>query len=168
MDTSPSSPNILTTTVGFYPVPDLLTALLSLQAGIDLPTDGGLYCFDISQPDTHGMIDYFLRSMGGIHSTIGRSDSEAFRAKHDFDWRAKSAGVVTGPLSEGSLNLREDCERAASVAAGAFKFTVTSTYMLACSLLDCHYNDFKALKMAIAEVLAAQVAGRDKFLGLSS
>ena len=168
MDTSPSSPNILTTTGGSYPVPDLLAALPSLPAGIDLPTDGGLYRFDINQPDTNGMIDFFLRSMGGSRSTIVRSDSEAFCAKHDFGWPAKSAGVVTGPLSEGSLNLREGCERAASVAAGAFKFAVTSPYMLARTLLDCHYNDFEALKMAIAEVLAALVAGRDKFLGLSS
>ena len=63
----PSSPRILTTTVGSYPVPDWLSALPSEQAvidatrvifdtqrqsGIDLPTDGELYRFDVNQgPD---------------------------------------------------------------------------------------------------------------------
>ncbi len=31
------------------------------QAGIDLPTDGELYRFDINHPDTNGMIEYFIR-----------------------------------------------------------------------------------------------------------
>ena len=67
----PSSPAILTTTVGSYPVPDWLSALPSGQAvldatrvvfntqreaGIDLPTDGELYRFDVNHPDTNGMI----------------------------------------------------------------------------------------------------------------
>ncbi|MCH8296268.1 methionine synthase, partial [Candidatus Poribacteria bacterium] len=59
---------ILTTTVGSYPVPDWLVALPSEQAlidatrvvidtqrqhGIDLPTDGELYRFDINHPETN-------------------------------------------------------------------------------------------------------------------
>ena len=36
------------------------------QAGIDLPTDGELYRFDINHPDTNGMIDYFIRPLGGV------------------------------------------------------------------------------------------------------
>ena len=74
-------------------------------------------------------------------------------------FRRKAAGVVEGPLGEGSLNLLADCELAASVAGGPFKFTVTSPYMLARTLLDRHYRDFEELTMAIAGVLAAQVAG---------
>ena len=75
------TPRILTTTVGSYPVPDWLAALpseqalldatrvvfdLQRQAGIDLPTDGELYRFDVNHPDTNGMIDYFVSRLGGI------------------------------------------------------------------------------------------------------
>jgi len=74
-------------------------------------------------------------------------------------FRRKPAGVVTGPIGEGGLNLFADCETAASVAGGEFKFTVTSPYMLSRTLLDNHYADFEALTMAIAEVLADQVDG---------
>jgi 5-methyltetrahydropteroyltriglutamate--homocysteine methyltransferase len=73
-------------------------------------------------------------------------------------FRSKPAAVVRGPITEGVLNLPEDCARAAKVAGGAFKFTLTSPYMLARTLLDTHYHDFAALNMAIADALAAQVA----------
>ena len=43
------------------------------------------------------------------------------------------------------------------VAGKHIKFTVTSPYMLARTLLDKHYGDFDALLTALAEVLAAQV-----------
>lgn len=171
----PDSPEILTTTVGSYPVPDWLAALPSeqaivdatrvifdtqRQAGIDLPTDGELYRFDINHPDTNGMIDYFVGSMGGVSTAVGRSDGEAFRSKEGMGWRAKPAGIVEGALEEGRLNLLDDCLRAASVAGGPFKFTVTSPYMLARTLLDRHYfGDFETLVMAIADVLADQVKG---------
>jgi 5-methyltetrahydropteroyltriglutamate--homocysteine methyltransferase len=74
-------------------------------------------------------------------------------------FRRKAAGVVEGPLGEGSLNLLADCELAASVAGGPFKFTVTSPYMLARTLLDRHYGGFEELLMAVAGVLARQVTG---------
>ena len=169
----PDSPRILTTTVGSYPIPDWLAALPSeqavidatrvvfdqqRQAGIDLPTDGELYRFDVNHPDTNGMIEYFLRPMSGIDNAVGRSRSEAFRRKEGMGFRRKPAGVVTGPIGEGSLNLLEDCARAASVAGGPFKFTVTSPYMLARTLLDDHYGDFREMLLALADVLAAQVA----------
>jgi 5-methyltetrahydropteroyltriglutamate--homocysteine methyltransferase len=79
-------PRIRTTTVGSYPVPDWLVALPSeqarldatrvifdvqRQAGIDLPTDGELYRFDVNQPETNGMIDYFIRPLAGISAAIG-------------------------------------------------------------------------------------------------
>ena len=168
-----SQPRILTTTVGSYPVPDWLAALPSeqarldatrvvfdfqRQAGIDLPTDGELYRFDINHPDTNGMIEYFIRPMGGVRTQVGRSDHEAFAAKSSMKFRRKAAGVIEGPLSEGSLNLLADCELAASVAGGPFKFTVTSPYMLARTLLDNHYPDFETMLMALADVIADQVA----------
>jgi 5-methyltetrahydropteroyltriglutamate--homocysteine methyltransferase len=170
----PSEPRILTTTVGSYPIPGWLSVAaseeavidatrvifdLQRQAGIDLPTDGELYRFDVNHPDTNGMIEYFVAKMGGTSSVIGRSTAESFRTKHEMGFRAKPAAVVTGPLTEGSLNLLDDCARAASVAGGPFKFTLTSPYMLARTLLDQHYNDFESLTLAIADVLAEQVRG---------
>jgi len=45
------------------------------------------------------------------------------------------------------------------VAGGPFKFTLTSPYMLARTLLDSYYHDFEALTMSLAGVLAGQVVG---------
>jgi 5-methyltetrahydropteroyltriglutamate--homocysteine methyltransferase len=169
-----AEPAILTTTVGSYPVPDWLAALpseharldatrvvfdIQRQAGIDLPTDGELYRFDVNHPDTNGMIEYFIAPMQGIRTKLGRTDHDAFARMETMGFRRKPAGVVEGPLGEGGLNLRADCEAAASVAGGDFKFTVTSPYMLARTLLDRHYRSFDALTMAIAEVLAGQMPG---------
>jgi 5-methyltetrahydropteroyltriglutamate--homocysteine methyltransferase len=165
---------IRTTTVGSYPVPDWLSALPSEQAlvdatrmvfslqrqlGIDLPVDGEFYRFDVNHPDTNGMIDYFVRPMAGMRTVLGRSDHEAFASLSQMKFRSKAAAAVEGPIGEGGLNLLADCQRAAAVAGGAFKFTVTSPYMLSRTLLDKHYKDFSALTLAIADVLAAQVKG---------
>ncbi len=167
-----SQPAIRTTTVGSYPVPDWLSALpseqaradatrvvfdIQRQAGIDLPTDGELYRFDTNHPDTNGMIDYFIRPMGGLRSKLGRSDHAAFAKKETMSFRRKAAGIVEGLITEGSLNLLADCESAAAVSSGPFKFTVTSPYMLARTLLNDFYVDFPRMLMAIADVLAEQV-----------
>lgn len=169
-----TKPEILTTTVGSYSPIDWLAALPSEQAvldatsvvintqrraGIDLPTDGELYRFDVNHPDTNGMIEYFISRMGGISTAVGLTDAKAFRAKQEMSFRRKPAGVVREAITEGVLDLYEDCSRSASVAGGDFKFTLTSPYMLARTLLDNHYGDFEALTMAIADVMAAQVAG---------
>ncbi len=140
-------------------MPRAWSSTSSVQAGIDLPTDGELYRFDVNHPDTNGMIDYFVRPMAGIRAQVGRSDHEAFARANAMRLRRKAAGVVEAELGEGSLNLLADCELAASVAGGPFKFTVTSPYMLARTLLDRHYGDFEELLMAVAGVLAQQVAG---------
>lgn len=163
---------IRTTTVGSYPIPDWLAALpseqavldatrvifdIQRQAGIELPTDGEFYRFDVNHPDTNGMIDYFTSRLGGIRKA-GRHATDVFRHRHEMSFRAKPAGVVDAAITEGVLNLVEDCARASTIARGAFKFTLTSPYMLARTLLDEHYRDFDALTMAIAEALASQVA----------
>lgn len=168
----PDSPRILTTTVGSYSQIDWLRAMPCEQSvldatevfihtqrrlGIDLPADGELYRFDVNHPDTNGMIEYFTRRLGGVRSVIGLSDVRAFSEKQEMAFRRKPAGVVTGEISEGSLDLLSDCSRTASVAGGIFKFTVTSPYMLARTLLDAHYHNFDRLTLAIAEVLAEQV-----------
>ncbi len=166
-----STPRIQVSTVGSYPVPDWLAAYPNEQslmdatrvifatqrdAGVDLPTDGELYRFDVNHPDTNGMIEYFTGKLGGIDSQVGRTDHDAFRAKAEMGFRAKPAGIVRSELDEGVLNLPEDCSRAASVAGGSFKFTVTSPYMLARTLLDLHYGDFEKLTLGLADVLAKQ------------
>ncbi|MGH9661553.1 MAG: cobalamin-independent methionine synthase II family protein [Bryobacteraceae bacterium] len=170
----PTTARIQTTTVGSYPVPDWLAALPSeqaradatrvvfdtqRQAGIDLPTDGELYRFNVNHPDTNGMIDYFLGSMGGIRRALGRSDWEAFNRNQGMSFRRKPAGVVVEQPAEGGLNLMADCRAAAEVSGGPFKFTVTSPYMLARTLVDNYYHEFESLTMAIAVVLAQQVEG---------
>lgn len=165
-------PEILTTTVGSYPVPTWLQATpteqtlidatrvvvdIQRQRGIDLPTDGELYRFDVNHPETNGMIDYFIRPLAGVRSDIGRQDWSEFRHLQRMSFRAKPAGVVEQPLGEGTLNLVSDCERAVSVAGRDIKFTVTSPYMLARTLLDKYYGDFDTLLGALSEVLSAQI-----------
>ena len=137
---------ILTTTVGSYPLPAWLLGSPSeeavvdatrvvfdtqRQAGIDLPTDGELYRFDPGHPDTNGMIEYFVGSMAGTRTEFGRSEIEEFSERQSMGFREKPAAVVDGELGEGSLDLLGDCARAAAVSGGPFKFTVTSPYMLA-------------------------------------
>ena len=166
-------PRIQTTTVGSYPVPDWLSALpseqalvdatrvvfnLQRQAGIDLPTDGELYRFDINHPDTNGMIEYFVSRMGGIDTKVSRVDAAAFRARREMGFRSRPAAVVRGPITEGWLDLPGDCSRAASVSGGDFKFTLTSPYMLARTLQDDHYHDMEGLTLALADAMAAQAA----------
>ena len=170
----PTIPKILTTTVGSYPVPDWLSAApsrqarldatrvifgIQRQAGIDLPTDGELYRFDINHPDTNGMMEYFLRPMTGVSTDLGRADWDAYYRLPGVGFRNLPAGIVTGTLGGGKLNLLADCVSAAEVSQGPFKFTVTSPYMLSRLVLDRHYHDFEALTLAFAKVLAEQVAG---------
>lgn len=169
----PTSPQILTTTVGSYSQIDWLFAYPSEQnvtdatevvintqrrLGIDLPTDGELYRFDPNHPDTNGMIEYFTHRLSGIRNEVGISDTKAFNKKKEMGFRRKPAGVVEDEIGEGYLDLLSDCSRAASVANGIFKFTLTSPYMLARTLLDKYYFDFEKLTLAIADVLADQVS----------
>jgi 5-methyltetrahydropteroyltriglutamate--homocysteine methyltransferase len=168
-----ASPRIRTTTVGSYPIPSWLAGQPSEQAlvdasrvvfaiqreaGVDLPTDGELYRFDVNHPDTNGMIDYFVRRLGGIRCDVGRSDLARFQNKAEMRFRSKPAGVVHAAVAEGSLNLPADCARAAAVAGAPFKFTLTSPYMLARTLLDDHYGNPVSLTLAIADALATQAA----------
>ena len=167
-----TAPHIQTTLVGSYPVPAWLAAHPSEQAlkdatavvmhlqelaGIDLVVDGELYRFDPDHPETNGMIEYFVQPMDGIRSDIRRADIELFRSHSHLGFRRRPAGVVEGPLGEGTLNLVEAYERVAALSMRPVKFTLTSPYMLARMLLDTHYHDHRALTLALADVLAAQV-----------
>src|SRR5215203_5136142 len=111
---------IRTTVVGSYPIPGWLAALPSAPnlrdailvilktqelAGLDVITDGELGRFDVNHPETNGMIDYFVAPLTGVTCQVSREELAAFRAKAGMAFRAKPAGMVRGPLGEGSLNL---------------------------------------------------------------
>ncbi|OGG46320.1 MAG: methionine synthase [Candidatus Handelsmanbacteria bacterium RIFCSPLOWO2_12_FULL_64_10] len=171
-----SAPQILTTVVGSYPVPDWLRAYPTKQslidatmvvlktqeeAGIDVVADGELYRFDVNHPETNGMIDYFIRPMSGITSEVSRETLEAFRRESGLAYRAEPAGVVEGPVGEGMLNLPRAYALVRPLTRARLKFTVTGPHMLSKVLMDRHYGDRARLADAIAEVLARQVAEID-------
>jgi 5-methyltetrahydropteroyltriglutamate--homocysteine methyltransferase len=169
-------PPIRTTVVGSYPIPSWLAALPSAVnlrdavlvvlktqelAGMDVISDGELSRFDVGHPDTNGMIDYFVRPLSGVRGTLTRGELAEFRGQPGMGFRSQPAGVVDGPLGEGTLNLPASYEWVRPLAARPLKFTVTSPYMLARTLLDTHYRDRRALVLALAEVLRRQVEDID-------
>src|SRR5436309_1313155 len=168
--------SIRTTVVGSYPVPDWLVALPSQQslidatrvvfkiqemAGIDVVADGELYRFDINHPDTNGMIEYFIRPMSGIRSSISRSDIEEFSKLEGMGFRSEPAGVVEGPIDEGTLNLPRDYRRARALTKSPMKFTLTGPHMLCKTLMDHHYKSKAELAKALGKAMAKQVAEID-------
>src|SRR6516225_1899162 len=169
-------PRIQTTVVGSYPLPawlvaqpnavhlrDAVMVVLKTQelAGIDVVTDGELSRFEVNHPDTNGMIDYFVRPLQGIRMTLNRAELEAFRRQPEMGFRAQPAGVVHGRIAEGTLNLPAAYDLVKGLTTRPLKFTVTSPYMLAKTLLDRHYGDRRALLMDLAEVLRRQVQAID-------
>ncbi len=171
------SNSLKTTVVGSYPVPDWLRvmptamnlrdavmAVMKTQelAGIDVISDGELSRFDVNHPETNGMIDYFVRPLAGVSTELSRQELESFRSKLGFGFRAKPAGIVRGPIDDGFLDLSQAWQSVRSLTNRPLKFTVTSPYMLAKTLLDSHYgNDLRELVSAIAQVLRRQVATID-------
>jgi len=170
------APAIRTTVVGSYPVPDWLVALPSQQAlidatsvvfktqelaGIDVVADGELYRFDINHPDTNGMIEYFVRPLSGVRSAITRLDIEEFGRLEGMGFRAEPAGVVEGPIDEGTMNLVRDYRRARACTQHPLKFTLTGPHMLCKTLMDHHYRSRPALARALGAALAKQVADID-------
>jgi 5-methyltetrahydropteroyltriglutamate--homocysteine methyltransferase len=168
--------NIRTTVIGSYPVPEWLRALpnqVNLRdavmvvmksqelAGIDVISDGELSRFDVSHPETNGMIEHFIRPMSGIDAVLSRPEREAFQSRPGFAFRTQPAGVVRSPIGEGRLNLPSAYDSVKSLTTVPLKFTVTSPYMLAKTLLDTHYGDLERLVLALADVLRQQVAAID-------
>jgi len=165
-------PDILTTVVGSYPIPDWLAlrptkqtlidatrVVLKTQeeAGIDVVADGELYRFDLSHPETNGMIDYFVSRMSGVESGLDRQTLRSFQNAQGLAYRAAPAGVVTTALAEGSLDLPADCARVRELTSSKLKFTLTGPHMLSKVLLDRHYGSAPDLANAIADVMAGQV-----------
>ena len=171
-----AEPEIKTKVVGSYPIPswlstnpstptlrDAIMVVLKTQelAGIDLISDGELSRFDVSHPQTNGMIDYFIRPMGGISSTITREDLANFAAEQRMGFRTQPAGVVESAVTEGTLNLPRDWQFFKGLSPATAMFTFTAPYMLSRTLIDRHYGDIRQLTMDIAEVLRKQVESID-------
>ncbi|MEP7366639.1 MAG: cobalamin-independent methionine synthase II family protein [Acidobacteriota bacterium] len=163
---------ILTTVVGSYPVPhwllgdssrltlrDAIMVVLKTQelAGIDVIADGELNRFDPSHPETNGMIDYFVSKMDGIRTRFSITDIQKFRADSGVAYRTDPAGIVTGDVSEGTLNLLRDYEFTRTLTTRPLKFTCTGPHMLTKVLTDRHYQSRPKLAMAIADVLRKQL-----------
>jgi 5-methyltetrahydropteroyltriglutamate--homocysteine methyltransferase len=127
-------------------------------AGLDVVADGELYRWDVNHPDTNGMIEYFIRPMGGIRSSLTRGEVEEFRQMEGMGFRSVPAGVVEGPIDEGTLSLGEEYRRARLCTNHPMKFTLTGPHMLSKTLLDHHYTDRADLALAIGQALAQQVA----------
>ncbi len=167
---------IRTTVVGSYPIPhwlqgdtsrttlrDAIMVVLKTQelAGLDVIADGELNRFDPSHPETNGMIDYFVSRMDGIRTRYSLSDLEAFRADQGLAYRTDPAGIVTGPVSSGVLNLPRDYESTRGLTTSPLKFTCTGPHMLTKVLTDRHYKSRPELCMAIADVLRKQLSSID-------
>lgn len=163
---------IKTTVVGSYPIPawlvarpcasalrDAIMVVLKTQelAGIDVIADGELARFDINHPETNGMIEYFINELEGIDTRLTRAELARFRAQPATRFRARPAGIVRGPIGEGTLDLVPSWNLVKQLTSLPLKFTVTSPYMLAKTLLDAHYGNLRSLTMAIADVLAQHV-----------
>jgi 5-methyltetrahydropteroyltriglutamate--homocysteine methyltransferase len=167
---------IKTTVVGSYSIPswlaafpstpnlrDALLVVLKTQelAGLDVIADGELSRFDVNHPETNGMIEYFIRPLDGVSARLTREQVAEFRARSGMSFRAQPAGIVRAPIGEGTLDLPSAWRFVQPLAARALKFTLTSPYMLAKTLLDEYYRDLRELTMALAEVLRKQVAEID-------
>ncbi|MDP6690703.1 MAG: cobalamin-independent methionine synthase II family protein [Alphaproteobacteria bacterium] len=163
---------IKTTVVGSYPVPAWLAAAPSVQAltdatrvvlhtqeqaGIDLVCDGEMYRFDVNHPETNGMIEYFVRPMGGIRTEINFTELLDYRNQEGMGFRRRPPAVVDGPINGGSLDLPGACEAAKALTDKPLKFTLTGPHMLAKTVVDRHYGDVAAVADAIADALAEQV-----------
>jgi 5-methyltetrahydropteroyltriglutamate--homocysteine methyltransferase len=171
-----SDPQIKTTVVGSYPIPSWLGAIPSRPnlrdailvviktqelAGIDVVSDGELSRFDPNHPETNGMIEYFVAPLENVFTNLSRQELADFRAKSGMGFRAQPAGVVRGPVGEGTLNLPAAWQFVKGLTEKPLKFTLTSPYMLAKTLVDDYYQDLPDLTMAIAEALRQQVAAID-------
>ena len=163
---------ILTTVVGSYPVPswligntsrvvlrDAVMVVLKTQelAGLDLIADGELSRFDPSHPEANGMVDYFVGQMDGIRKWFSMADLQRFYHDRALGARSLPAGMVTGKVEAGTLNLARDYESVRALTNLPLKFTCTGPHMLSRVLMDCHYRERADLAMDIAEVLRRQL-----------
>jgi len=97
---------ILTTTVGSYPIPewlpqpyttqalhDAMMMMFHLQelAGLELVTTGEFRRFDANHPATNGMIDYFIRPLQNVRTVLTRGEERMFRDMPSLGFRDRPA-----------------------------------------------------------------------------
>lgn len=172
---------ITTTVVGSYPIPawlraagssggrdalrDALLVVVASQelAGVEVVADGELSRFDPGHPDTNGMIDHFVAPLSGVRTELTRAEVDEWRSRPGMGYRRRPAAIIEGPLGAGTLDLKAEWDLFDSVTPDRRrKFTLTSPYMLAKVLADSHHgDDLRARTQALADVLAAQLAGID-------
>ena len=167
---------IKTTVVGSYPVPDwlkshpneetlidALSVVMRAQdsAGIDVISDGELGRWDLSRNAPGGMVERFIRPMEGVSAGLTRTQYDDFNSRSEVAYRKRPAGVVTGALDAGMLNLKHDWDLARSLTDRPLKLTLTSPYMIAKVVSDEHYGSFEKLAKAFAEIFADQLEGID-------
>src|SRR5256712_13740715 len=106
---------------------DAVMAVLKTQelAGLDLVTDGELMRFDAGHPEANGMVEYFVSRLDGIRRAFSPADFESYRADRVAGSQFLAGMFVVGPITEGSLNLPQDCEFSRSLTRLPFKFTCT-------------------------------------------
>jgi 5-methyltetrahydropteroyltriglutamate--homocysteine methyltransferase len=119
--------------------------------------DGELSRFDVNHPETNGMIEHFVRPMSGMRTALTAAEREEFRRQEGMGFRGRPAAAVEGAIGPGTLDLKSEFEFVRPLTREPLKFTVTSPYMLAKTLLDSFYRDRRALVEALAEVLRAQI-----------
>jgi len=166
------SRRIKTTTVGSYPVlpwlagspsrttvRDALMVILKAQelAGIDLVTDGEMLRFDSTNPESNGMVDYFLSRLGGVKKQVSRADTDRFRTDLAQNYDMAAAYAVMEEIGEGTLNLPRDFEMVRKLTKVPLKFTCTGPHMLARMLTNFHYKDVCEVAMAIADIERRQL-----------
>jgi 5-methyltetrahydropteroyltriglutamate--homocysteine methyltransferase len=104
------------------------------------------------------MIDYFVSRLDGVKTRFSITDIEQFLADAGLSYRTEPAGIVTGDIGEGTLNLPRNFDFIRPLTESKLKFTCTGPHMLAKVLTDRHYGDREKLAMEIAGVLRKQLA----------
>ena len=103
----------------------------------------------------------FVRPLQGVQVEPTLDQLRSWKQKAGMEYRSQPAGIVTGPLGHGRLNLARDYALYRDLTPKPKEFTVTSPYMLAKVLDDDHYGSLEALVMALADLLKVQLAEID-------
>lgn len=169
-------PRIKATVVGGYPMPewvgpcpskqtllDATTVVLKTleNAGIDLVSDGDLFRYDPNWTDAHGALNYFISPLENIRTDLFRSEWIHFHDLEESERGRRPCGVVEGEIDEGRLNLLEGFRQVRNLTTYPLKYTLLGPYRLCNALLDLHYGSRRDLCMALAGILANQVADID-------
>jgi 5-methyltetrahydropteroyltriglutamate--homocysteine methyltransferase len=104
------------------------------------------------------MVERFVSQMAGVSTSASGAQRAAFRNRVDVIYRSDPAGVITGELGAGQLDLEREWRIASELTSLPLKFTVTSPYMIAKLVHDEWYGDFKLVIEKFAEVLAEQLS----------